>query len=365
MDFALTDDQLSLQSAVRDLIGAKAGIDIVRAVVEQVDGDGDPPGLWDHMASQGWQAVLVPEEYEGLGLCLLDAAVVVRCLGAALVPGPYLATILGGEAIRLAGTSAQRAEWLPQLAAGTARFAVALPPTQSGSAGPPTVTADGDGRLTGTVRLVEYAHLASRIVVAAQGGDGTGLWLVDPALPGVTLTRTPVLDLTARPSTVTLDAAPAEALSDGAPGTLADLADRAAALYANDLAGVAREALTRTVSYLRTREQFGRPVGSFQALKHRLADLNVDVMMAEHAAWYAAHVLDAGLPDARLAVSIAKAKASDTARDMSATMIQYHGGIGYTWEHEAHLFYKRAKREEFAYGDATAHRERIAELVIG
>ncbi len=135
-------------------------------------------------------------------------------------------------------------------------------------------------------------------------------------------------------------------------------------LAANDLAGIARVALTRTVDYDKTREQFGKPVGSFQAIKHALADLHVAVTMAEHAGWYAAHALDAGLPDASLAVSVAKAKASDAARDATAAMIQFHGGIGYTWEHDAHLFFKRAKRIEYSYGDAATHRERVARLVV-
>ena len=136
-------------------------------------------------------------------------------------------------------------------------------------------------------------------------------------------------------------------------------------LAGNELVGIAREALTRTVAYLRTREQFGKPLGSFQALKHHLADLLVALTMAEHATWYAAHALDARLPDAALAVSVAKAKASDVARLATDRMIQYHGGIGYTWEHEAHFFFKRARRLEQTYGDAAQHRERIAQLTLG
>jgi alkylation response protein AidB-like acyl-CoA dehydrogenase len=136
-------------------------------------------------------------------------------------------------------------------------------------------------------------------------------------------------------------------------------------LAAADLVGVAREALTRTVAYDRERTQFGVPVGSFQAIKHHLADLHVGVSMAEHAVLYAAHALDDGRPDTELAVAVAKAKAGDAALQSTAAMIQYHGGIGYTWEHEAHLFYKRAKRLAGSYGTADEHRARIAELTIG
>ena len=148
------------------------------------------------------------------------------------------------------------------------------------------------------------------------------------------------------------------------------LTDRATVLVAADLAGIAREALTRTVAYDRDREQFGVPVGSFQAIKHALADLHVGVTMAEHAVLYAAHALDTagtggiGRADAELAVAVAKAKASEVALRSTEAMIQYHGGIGYTWEHEAHLFYKRARRLAGQYGDVATQRERIASLTI-
>ena len=145
----------------------------------------------------------------------------------------------------------------------------------------------------------------------------------------------------------------------------ADIRARAAVLVASELVGIAREALTRTVAYDRERKQFGVPVGSFQAIKHTLADLHCTVTMAEHAALYAAYAVDVGADDAALAVAVAKAKAGDAAVASTAAMIQYHGGIGYTWEHEAHLFYKRAKRLAGQWGDAGSHRARIAELTIG
>ena len=357
MDFALSADQLALQSAVRDLIAAHADLTVVRSVVDDPAGDGDPPGLWDRMAAQGWPAILVPEEYDGLGLGLLDAAVVARCLGAGVVPGGFVPSVIGGEAVRLGGEEEQRKAWLPRLAAGEVRFAVALPsPTSS----LPGITVSG-GTLDGELRLVDYVHVAERLVVAA----GDGLWLVDPAADGVTVTRTQVLDGTARPSTVTLRGVAAERLPGGSPEVVAGLSLGATALVSNDLAGIARTALDRTVEYLKTRQQFGRVVGSFQALKHGLADLDVDVTMAEHAAWYAAHALDVGAPDAAFAVSVAKAKTGDAGRLATEKMIQYHGGIGYTWEHEAHLFYKRAKRLAAQAGSADAHRARIAELTIG
>jgi alkylation response protein AidB-like acyl-CoA dehydrogenase len=348
MYFALTDEQRALQASVRDFLGDRFPLSAVRALYDDDHSDGDPAELWKAVGEQGWLAVLVPEQYDGLGLGLLDAAVLARCWGEGCAPGPFLPTIVAAEAIRLGGTDEQRAQWLPKVAAGEVKLTLAHGGT----------VAAADGKLSGTVRHVEYAHVAERIVVAADAGS---LWLLDPAQPGVTVTVTDALDRSTRLATLALENAPAEAF---AKPVLPDVLDRAAVLYANDLAGIARVALDRTVDYDKTREQFGRPVGSFQALKHALADLHVAVTMAEHAGWYSAHAIDASLPDATLAVSVAKSKATDAARDTTAAMIQFHGGIGYTWEHDAHLFFKRAKREEYQYGDAATHRERIARLAI-
>lgn len=348
MFFSLTDEQRALQATVRDFLADRFPLSAVRATYDDPGGDGDPAELWKSVGSQGWLAVLVPEAHDGLGLGLLDAAVLARCWGEGCVPGPFLPTLVGAEAIRLGGTDEQRAQWLPRVAAGEAKLTLA-----AGG----RVTADGS-TLTGTATHVEYANVADRIVVAADAGT---LWLVDPSATGVVVTVHDALDRTTRLCTVELSAAAAEPLAQPA---LPEVLDRAAVLYANDLAGVARVALTRTVDYDKTREQFGRPVGSFQALKHALADLHVATTMAEHAGWYAAHALDANLPDATLAVSVAKSKASETAREVTAAMIQFHGGIGYTWEHDAHLFFKRAKREEYQYGDTAHHRERIARLAV-
>src|SRR4051812_9952365 len=349
MFFSLTDEQRALQSTVREFLADRFPLTSVRALYDDAGDDGDPSDLWKAIGENGWLAVTIDEEHDGLGLGLLDAAVLARCWGEGCVPGPFLPTLLGAEAIRLGGSAEQKAQWLPRIAAGDVKLAVALEHQR--------VSAIGDG-LTGTASYVEYAHVADRIVVAADGGS---LWLVDPAAAGVTVTRHDALDRSTRLSTVELSGTPAERLPTQA---MSDVVDRATVLYANDLAGIARVSLARTIDYDKTREQFGKPVGSFQVIKHTLADLHVATTMAEHAGWYAAHALDVPLPDAGLAVSVAKSKASDTARDVTAAMIQFHGGIGYTWEHDAHLFFKRAKRLEYQYGDSATHRERIARLVV-
>jgi acyl-CoA dehydrogenase len=344
--FALTDEQRALQDSVRRFTADRFGLRSVREVWDDPDGDGDPPELWKAVADQGWLAGLVPERFGGLGLGLLDAAVIARCWGEAVAPGPLPATTVAAEAIRLAGNDEQQREWLPRVAAAEVRLTLAVG----------AVTAEGHA-LTGVIDHVEYPHVADRIVVAGRDG----MWLVDPVGAGVTVTRRDALDRSTRLGTVELAAVPGEPL--GADRT-DDVLDRAAVLYANDLVGVARQALTRTVDYLRTREQFGRPIGAFQALKHALADVHVAVTMAEHAGWYAAHALDEARPDAALAVSVAKAKAGQAARDATAAMIQFHGGIAYTWEHDAHFYFKRAKREEYQYGDTPTHLERVARIAV-
>jgi alkylation response protein AidB-like acyl-CoA dehydrogenase len=336
--FALTDDQREFDAAVRSYLAERFDLDAVRGVVETPESDGNPASLWKAAGEQGWLAVLVPEEHDGLGLGLVEAQVIARALGAGVAPGPWRGTVLATEAVRLAGSDEQQAAWLPRLAAGAAVGALTL-----------------RGSAPGTLPAVEYGAAAD--VVVAPSADGLAL------VTDASTTPRGSYDGTTRLADV--EAGPGEALPGATAEVIARLTARATVLVAADLVGIAREAISRTVAYDRERQQFGVPVGSFQAIKHALADLHVAVTMAEHAALYAAHAVDVDLPDAPLAVSVAKAKAGDAALDATAAMIQYHGGIGYTWEHEAHFFYKRAKRLAAQHGDADAHRARIAELTIG
>jgi alkylation response protein AidB-like acyl-CoA dehydrogenase len=331
--FALTDEQRALHEMVRDYLADRFPMSAVRQVYDDPTGDGIPESLWRAFGDHGWLAVLVHEEAEGLGLGLLDAAVVSKCLGAGVVPGPWLPAVVAGEALRLGGGhSPETAKWLERLATGEVKLTfapdLALP--------------------------VEYAGVADALV-AVRGGQ---LTLLEP--DAYTVTPVAVLDRTTRLARVEITGVGLELDAAAIPAVLA----RATVLTAADLAGIAREALTRTVAYDKDRVQFGKPVGSFQVLKHALADLHIAVTMAEHAVRYAAHAIDSHRGDAQLAVSVAKVKASDAARDATAAMIQFHGGIGYTWAHDAHFFFKRAKRQEYAYGSVTEHRERIAVLTI-
>jgi alkylation response protein AidB-like acyl-CoA dehydrogenase len=340
--FALTDDQQEFDAAVRSYLAQRFDLTAVRGVVEDAadnpGSDGNPASLWRAAGEQGWLAVTVPDEHEGLGLGLVEAQVIARALGAAVAPGPWRGTVLAAEAVRLAGSAEQQKAWLPRLAAGDAVGAYAT-----------------RGTAPGALPAVEYGGIAD--VVVAPTSEGLAL------VTGASATSRGTYDGTVRLADLVADAG--EALPGATPDVVADLRSRAVVLVAADLVGVAREAITRTVAYDRDRKQFGVPVGSFQAIKHDLADLHVAVTMAEHAALYAAHAVDVGRDDADLAVAVAKAKAGDTALAATAAMIQYHGGIGYTWEHEAHFFYKRAKRLAGLCGGADAHRARIAELTVG
>ncbi|HWN25464.1 MAG TPA: acyl-CoA dehydrogenase family protein [Actinomycetospora sp.] len=379
MFFALTDDQQAFAATVREFLADRFDLDAVRGVVEDPDGDGHPLTLWKGLAEQGALAVLVPEEHDGLGLGLLDAQVVARELGAGVAPGPWTTTVLAAEAVRLAGSPEQQARWLPALAAGEIVGTVAL----RGEAGSwdgrgITVDASGQGgsgsRLSGTASPVDYPAVAGLVVVAATDHAGApGLFLVEPGAQGLAVRDQHTYDGTARVGAVELADTPAEALSacssdsggtlSGADAVSAVLA-RGAVLTAADLVGVAREALTRTVDYDRDRKQFGVPVGSFQAIKHTMADLHVGVTMAEHAVLFAAHAVDTEDPGADIAVAVAKAKAADAAWAATGAMIQFFGGIGFTWEHEAHFFYKRARRRAPLFGTADEHRERLAVLTM-
>jgi alkylation response protein AidB-like acyl-CoA dehydrogenase len=370
--FALTEDQRALDAAVRDYLADRFDLAAVRSVVEDPAGDGHPRELWKAVGEQGWLAVGVPEEQGGLGLGLVDTQIVARAFGAGVVPGPWLPTVLAAEAVRLAGSDGQRARLLPSFAAG--ELVGTLAPRGEGGRYDPSgvrVTPDASGALWGSASPVEYGAVADVIVVAATEPAGqVGLYLVTPRAgatvgAGVAARSLDSYDGTTRLAGLTLTGAVGERLEGSSAEVFGRLLAAAAVLTAADLAGVAREALARTVAYDTERVQFGRPVGSFQALKHHLADLHVGVTMAEHAVLYAAHALDTGRDDATLAVSVAKAKAGEVAREVTAAMIQYHGGIGYTWEHEAHFFYKRAKRETASFGDPGAHLARVADLTIG
>jgi alkylation response protein AidB-like acyl-CoA dehydrogenase len=376
MNFGFNDEQELLRSTARKFFENECGSDTVRRLMETPEGIS--PDLWTKLAEQGWLGLVYPEAYDGMGLGLVDLVVLMEEMGRAVVPGPYFsAVLLGGLAIAEAGSEAQKKEWLPKIAAGDRRVALAWmePSAQLGPAGVTLTAVEKGGRytLSGTKLFVHDAHTADALVVAARtrpgaGADGVSLFLLPKGTRGLEVTLLPTMDQTRKLCEVSLSdvSVGADALL-GAAGAgwtpLARVLDRATVALCAEMCGGAQKVLDMTVEYAKIRQAFGRPIGSYQGVKHRAADMLVDVENSKSITYYAAWALDEGAAEAPLAVSMAKAYVSDAYRRVAAAGIQLHGGIGFTWEHDLHLYFKRAKGSEFTFGDATHHRERVAQLV--
>jgi alkylation response protein AidB-like acyl-CoA dehydrogenase len=376
MNFGFNDEQELLRSTARKFFENECGSDTVRRLMETPEGIS--PDLWTKLAEQGWLGLVYPEAYDGMGLGLVDLVVLMEEMGRAVVPGPYLsAVLLGGLAIVEAGSEAQKKEWLPKIASGDRRVALAWmePSAQLGPAGVTLTAVEKGGRytLSGTKLFVHDAHTADALVVAARtrpgaGPDGVSLFLLPKATRGLEVTLLPTMDQTRKLCEVALSdvTVGADALLGAAGAGWAPLArvlDRATVALCAEMCGGAQKVLDMTVEYAKIRQAFGRPIGSYQGVKHRAADMLVDVENSKSITYYAAWALDEGAAEAPLAVSMAKAYVSDAYRRVASAGIQLHGGIGFTWEHDLHLYFKRAKGSEFTFGDATHHRERVAQLV--
>ncbi|HWP75009.1 MAG TPA: acyl-CoA dehydrogenase family protein [Methylomirabilota bacterium] len=376
MNFGFNDEQELLRSTARKFFENECGSDTVRRLMETPEGIS--PDLWTKLAEQGWLGLVYPEAYDGMGLGLVDLVVLMEEMGRAVVPGPYFsAVLLGGLAIAEAGSEAQKKEWLPKIAAGDRRVALAWmePSAQLGPAGVTLTAGEKGGKytLSGTKLFVHDAHTADALVVAARtrpgaGADGVSLFLLPKGTKGLEVTLLPTMDQTRKLCEVALsdvtvgpDALLGAAGAGWAP--LARVLDRATVALCAEMCGGAQKVLDMTVEYAKIRQAFGRPIGSYQGVKHRAADMLVDVENSKSITYYAAWALDENAADAPLAVSMAKAYVSDAYRRVAAAGIQLHGGIGFTWEHDLHLYFKRAKGSEFTFGDATHHRERVAQLV--
>ena len=376
MNFGFNEEQELLRSTARKFFENECGSDTVRRLMETPEGIS--PDLWTKLAEQGWLGLVYPEAYDGMGLGLVDLVVLMEEMGRAVVPGPYFsAVLLGGLAIVEAGSEAQKKEWLPKIAAGDRRVALAWmePSAQLGPAGVTLTAVEKGGKytLSGTKLFVHDAHTADALVVAARtrpgaGADGVSLFLLPKGTKGLEVTLLPTMDQTRKLCEVALsdvtigpDALLGAAGAGWAP--LARVLDRATVALCAEMCGGAQKVLDMTVEYAKIRQAFGRPIGSYQGVKHRAADMLVDVENSKSITYYAAWALDEGAAEAPLAVSMAKAYVSDAYRRVAAAGIQLHGGIGFTWEHDLHLYFKRAKGSEFTFGDATHHRERVAQLV--
>jgi alkylation response protein AidB-like acyl-CoA dehydrogenase len=373
VDFDLSADQQALRDAAASLLDKMAGSDALRArvgtgsVVGTLPGAGaastdatDAPAgydeaVWSAMAEQGWLAIELPEEESGLGLGMVELAVLCEEIGRRLVAAPFLPTIValgalcGDEARADAGTK----EWREALGAGEAVGCVAASPGESGLS---VTEAGGERRLHGRTPPVAYAPSADVAVVLAAGAVyGVDLRAEGRPAPLSAMDRTRELGV------LTFDETPARYLGGAEAADL--LIDRAATLASAEMLGAADHVLGLTVQYAKDRVQFGKPIGSFQAVKHMLADALVDVEGMRSTVYYAAWCAAAGDPERALSASMAKAWCSDASRRVMAAGLQVHGGIGFTWEHEMHLYLKRAQLDQVSYGDAASHRERIAGLL--
>jgi alkylation response protein AidB-like acyl-CoA dehydrogenase len=374
MDFAFSEEQEMLRSATREFLGRQCPPSYVRRVLEAEDAW--DPEMWARLVDLGWTALGIPEEYGGVG-SFLDLVVVLEEAGRALLPGPFFATMgLGVPAVLEAGTAAQRQHALSKIAAGEARATLALTePSGRWDADGISIRATQSGggwRLDGTKLFVPDAALATFTVVAARTGasgpDGVTLFLVEGRPPGMTVTALDTLDMTRRWYQVSFEGV--ELSGDavmGAAGKGWEPLRRAlewgeAALCA-EMVGGAQWVLDTSVDYAKTRHQFGRPIGVYQAVSHKLSDMLLETESARSATYYAAWAVDADAPDRSMAASIAKAYVSDAYRRAAGNGIQVHGGIGFTWEHDMHLYFKRAKASEVTLGDATYHRELVAQAL--
>ncbi|MBB3050795.1 alkylation response protein AidB-like acyl-CoA dehydrogenase [Prauserella isguenensis] len=364
-DLLYSDVETDLRASVRDLLTDRCTPESLLARVES-----DEPydlGLWRTLARDlGTAGLAVPEELGGQGASAREVALVLEELGRSVAPVPFLGSaVLATSALLGCDTaSAEVAGLLRRLAGGEAVGALAVPlSTMTDTGFPGDVTATADGTLDGTVTSVADGTVADVFVVPATSPDGPGLYAVDAATADV---AAPVsFDLTRRIADVSLRGATATRLAgpDRAPDAVAGALTTGAGLLASEQLGLAQWCLDETVEYLKGRYQFGRPVGSFQALKHRLADLWLELVGARAAARYAADTLARGDADAPVAVALARSYCAETAVHAAEECIQLHGGIGMTWEHPAHLYLKRAKASQVAFGAPGRHRAALGELV--
>ncbi len=377
MDIGFTEEQELLRDTARKFLDGECPTTFVRRMM--ATDDAVTPEFWQKLADQGWLGITYPEADGGSGLGLVDLIVLMEEIGRAVMPGPYPASVLlGGATIAEAGSPAQRQEFLPRIAAGEAKATLAATePNARWDAAGVTLGARetrGTFTLSGTKLFVPDAHLADVLVVAARTRDGStmedgvSLFLVPKGTPGIAVRLLPSVDETRKLCEVKFDnvALPATALlgelHDGWPA-LSRVTDKAAVALSAEICGAAQRVLDMTVEYAKLRQAFGKPIGSYQGVKHKCADMLIEIENAKSLTYYAAWAVDEEEPDAGIAVSMAKAAASDAGRKVCAAGIQLHGGIGMTWEHDLQLYLKRAKASEIALGDATWHRERIARLM--
>jgi alkylation response protein AidB-like acyl-CoA dehydrogenase len=372
MDISLSEEQELLQGSTRDFLQQECPIRLVRAMEE--DEKGYDPNLWRQMAELGWLGLVLPESYGGTGGTMVDLVVLLEEFGRALVPGPFVPTaVLVGLPILWVGSDQQKQAYLPRLVQGEviATLAWHEPSATSQPAGVET-TADLQGQeyvLNGTKLCVPYAHVAdylltvARTATGATPADGITLFLVDAKAPGITITKLATIADDHQCEVVLNNVRVPRGQVLGEPGKGWGLVERVrqygAVAKCAEMVGIAQQAFEISLNYTKTRVQFGRPIGSFQAIKHKLANMVIDVDGSRYVTYHAAWLLSEGLP-AGQQIAAAKAWTNEACRRVVKEGQQVHGGIGYTKEYDLQLYTRRAKGAEIAFDDADAHREAVA-----
>ena len=354
MDFDISEEQELLQETVRQLVENVCPLTRVR---ELFDGDaGHDPEIWSSLAGMGLLGAALPDRYGGAGLELLDLALVAETLGSAAVPGPFLGHSLAGLALLWGGSDEQRGRFLPRLAAGEALGTVAL--AEPSGWQPENWTLIANGALSGQKKYVPYASIADLIVVGTAGG---GLALVERAGGGVKTEPYAGADRTRRLETVSFDGAAAEVLPEGQTAA-GRVRDAGLVLLAADAYGGAARCLDMATEYAKTREQFGVTIGHFQAIKHQLANMALVVDPVRALVWYAAHAFDHIREESERTAALAKSHATSVFMQAARDTVEAHGGIGFTWECDVQIFFKRALFDRVFLGTPAVHRERMAVL---
>jgi alkylation response protein AidB-like acyl-CoA dehydrogenase len=370
MILGVTEEQEELRASVRRFLADRAPITAVRELMETTDGL--DAGVWRQAGEQlGLQGIAIPEQYGGAGFSFAEQAIVLEELGAALYGGPYLASaVLATTALLASPDEDARKAYLPGIASGDTIATLAFteedgswePDAIRLTANPAQDDSAGGWQLDGRKSFVLDGHTANLILVVARTGDALSLFAVPAEASGLTRTALPTLDQTRKLARLDFAAVPATLIGSVGDGqaVLSRTLDVAAIAQAAEQLGGAQRALDMAVEYAKVRHQFGRPIGSFQAIKHRCADLLLEVESLRSAVQYAAAAVAEDSAEVPVVAALVKAYASDVYFHVAAENIQIHGGIGFTWEHDAHLYFKRAKASELFLGDASYHREHLA-----
>ena len=357
MEFGLSESQQLLKDNARKFFAGECPMAEVRRQMET--STGYDAALWAKMAEQGYTGIIFPEEFDGVGLDIVELILLMEEAGRALLPGPLYSTVaLAGAVLNETGSAEQKKKYLAPICRGEARATLALLEKSASWNVADLKLESRGGKISGEKLFVPDAASAEFILVAARDG----VHVVGAKAQGVAIRPMTGMDATRKLYTLKFQDAAVETLAHG-EGLERGL-DIAAAALSAELVGGMQRTLDLTVEYAKARKQFGKPIGMFQAVQHQCADMYLETESARSAAYYAAWALAERSPDASTAVSIAKMYASDAARTVGNRGIQVHGGMGFTWENDVHLYYRRAKASETMLGDATFHRERIARLVI-